>query len=43
MIIITGTVVIDPTKRDDAEDANRIHFFEQWRDMDTVQRHFAVP
>ena len=69
MIIITGTVVIDPTKRDeairigcehsarsraeegcishncyfDAEDANRIHFFEQWRDMDAVQRHFAVP
>ena len=27
----------------DAEDANRMHFFEQWRDMDTVKAHFAVP
>lgn len=27
----------------DAEDANRLHFFEQWRDMAAVQKHFAVP
>lgn len=27
----------------DAEDENRLHFFEQWRDMAAVQQHFAVP
>ncbi len=27
----------------DAEDENRLHFFEQWRDMAAVQKHFAVP
>ncbi len=27
----------------DAEDKNRLHFFEQWRDMEAVQKHFAVP
>ena len=27
----------------DAEDANRMHFLEQWRDMAAVQKHFAVP
>ncbi|MBO6945948.1 putative quinol monooxygenase [Altererythrobacter sp.] len=69
MIIITGTISLDPAKRDeaiklgcehstrsraedgcishncyiDAEDANRMHFFEQWRDMDAVKAHFAVP
>lgn len=69
MIIITGTVSLDPAKRDeainlgcehsarsraedgcishncylDAEEANRMHFFEQWRDMDAVKAHFAVP
>ena len=69
MIIITGSVALDPARRDkalvlgcehsarsraeegcishncyiDAEDANRMHFFEQWRDMEAVQKHFAVP
>lgn len=69
MIIITGTVALDPAKRGealklgcehsarsrtedgcishncyvDAEDGNRMHFFERWRDMETVQKHFAVP
>ncbi|MBT8389071.1 MAG: antibiotic biosynthesis monooxygenase [Altererythrobacter sp.] len=69
MIVITGTVSLDPNERDaalrlgcehsarsrveegcvshncyiDAEDANRMHFFEQWRDMEAVQMHFAVP
>lgn len=69
MIIITGTVALDPAKRDealklgcehsarsrtedgcvshncyiDAEDENRMHFFEQWRDMEVVKAHFAVP
>jgi len=27
----------------DAEDPSRLHFFEQWEDMDAVQKHFAVP
>ena len=27
----------------DAEDENRLHFFEQWRDMAAVRKHFAVP
>ncbi|MFN2100703.1 putative quinol monooxygenase [Altererythrobacter sp. MF3-039] len=27
----------------DAEDANRMHFFERWEDMAAVQKHFAVP
>lgn len=27
----------------DAEDENRLHFFEQWQDMAAVQAHFAVP
>lgn len=27
----------------DAEDPNRLHFFEQWADMAAVQTHFAVP
>lgn len=27
----------------DAEDPNRMHFFEQWQDMAAVQAHFAVP
>ena len=27
----------------DAEDPNRLHFFEQWADMRAVQAHFAVP
>lgn len=69
MIIITGSVSLDPAKREaaialgcehsarsrhedgclshncylDAEDQNRLHFFEQWRDMAAVQKHFAVP
>ena len=69
MIIITGSVSLQPDRRDeaialgcehsarsrdedgcvshncyiDAEDDNRLHFFEQWRDMDAVQKHFAVP
>jgi len=69
MIIITGSVALDPAQREeairigcehsarsrdkdgcithncyiDAEDENRMHFFEQWRDMEAVQKHFAVP
>ena len=69
MIIITGSVSLQPDRRDeaialgcehsarsrdedgcvshncyiDAEDDNRLHFFEQWRDMNAVQKHFAVP
>jgi len=69
MIIITGSVALDPAQRAeairlgcehsarsrdedgcithncyiDAEDENRMHFFEQWRDMEAVQKHFAVP
>lgn len=27
----------------DAKDENRLHFFEQWRDMTAVKKHFAVP
>lgn len=27
----------------DAENENRLHFFEQWTDMEAVQQHFAVP
>jgi len=27
----------------DAEDPNRMHFFERWHDMAAVQAHFAVP
>jgi len=27
----------------DAEDGNRLHFFERWADMTAVQTHFAVP
>ena len=27
----------------DAEDDNRMHFFERWEDMAAVQKHFAVP
>lgn len=27
----------------DAENANRLHFFERWADMEAVQVHFAVP
>ncbi len=27
----------------DAENPNRIHFFERWADMAAVQTHFAVP
>ena len=69
MIIITGSVALDPAQRAeairlgcehsarsrkedgciahncyiDAEDANRMHFFEQWRDIGAVKAHFAVP
>ena len=69
MIIITGSVALDPAQRAeairlgcehsarsrkedgciahncyiDAEGENRMHFFEQWRDMQAVQKHFAVP
>ncbi len=69
MIIVTGSVSLDPAQREaaialgcehsgrsrgedgclshncyvDAEDANRLHFFEQWSDMEAVQKHFAVP
>ena len=27
----------------DAEDPSRIHFFERWQDMASVQAHFGVP
>ena len=27
----------------DAENPNRLVFFEQWADMDALQAHFAVP
>lgn len=69
MIIITGEVLLQPGRREeavalgcehsarsrsedgclahncymDAEDPLRMHFFEKWRDMAAVQKHFAVP
>ena len=27
----------------DAEDRNRLAFFEEWQDMEALQLHFAVP
>lgn len=27
----------------DAEDPNRLFFFEQWQDMEALKTHFAVP